>query len=451
MEPYITLEQILNARERRVSHQQELLDRYHKPLISFTMNIAGPIKNNPLIYRGFQLGLRCLKGQLSANKILCLHFDEINEPTGCEAYFVLDASPLTLKKITADLEDSSNLGRLFDMDVLKENGEKVGREELGLSPRRCLICDNSARICGRSRAHKVAELQEKTTAILENALLEADVKEIAVLAQRALLYEVATSPKPGLVDRFTSGSHKDMDVFTFMDSASALFPYFESCARIGIETANDSAKETFYRIRQEGKKAESDMLSATNGVNTHKGAIFSMGILCGAVGRISPDLRKDTSLVLEECKKMTEGIVSSDFAGLNEENAVTVGQKLYLHHKISGVRGQAEAGFPAVKEQGLPKLKEGLARGLSLNEAGCATLLTLMVSVADTNLIARSNIKTQEQIVSEVTSLLAGMPFPDQQTLLDLDAKFIHQNLSPGGSADLLAICYFLYFLETME
>lgn len=450
MEQHISLEQMLNAREERVYHQQDLLARYHKPMISFTMNIAGPIKNSPLIQRGFQLGLRRLKEELAANHLTWLHFDEINAPTGCEAYFVLDASPLTLKKITADLEDGSPLGRLFDMDVLREDGEKVGREELQLSARRCLICDNSARVCGRSRTHSVSELQKKTTDILQKSLLEADSKEIAILAQRALLYEVTTSPKPGLVDRFNSGSHKDMDVFTFMNSASALFPYFEACARIGIETAEESAKETFLHIRPQGKQAESDMLLATGGVNTHKGAIFSMGILCAAIGRTPRESWKDVDHILEECKKMTEGIVASDFAGLTEATAVTVGQKLYLHHKITGVRGQAEAGFPAVRKHGLPKLKEGLKKGLSLNDAGCATLLTLMVSVADTNLIARSNVETQEQVVEETKALLDATPFPDQQTLLDLDASFIHKNLSPGGSADLLAICYFLYFLETM-
>ena len=145
---------------------------------------------------------------------------------------------------------------------------------------------------------------------------------------------------------------------------------------------------------------------------------------------------------------MTKGLVEHDFAGLTEENAYTVGQKLYLHHQITGIRGQMEDGLPAVRDAGLPVLKEGLARGLSLNDAGCAALLSLMVSATDTNLIARSDLATKQKTVEQLKELLAKTPYPDRQTLEELDRKFIEKNLSPGGSADLLAITYLLYFLE---
>lgn len=449
MEQEVTLIDMLNARERRVFTQQNLQKKYPVPMISFTMNIAGPIKNNELIRRGFELGRRWLKEQLCLHQITCIHEEEIHEPTGNEAYFLIDQDPLLIKKITAELEDGSELGRLFDLDVLNEHGEKIDRTELGFSPRPCLICGAPAKACARSRNHTVSELQERTWQILKTAADDFDAKEAAALACRALLYEVCTTPKPGLVDRTNSGSHKDMDIFTFMNSASALWPYFETCVHIGQQTAQMNAPETFSRLRQAGKKAEADMFHATHGVNTHKGAVFSIGILCAALGRIPKHIWNDSDAVLDECAAMTKGLVESDFSALTEETAKTVGQKLYLHYGITGIRGQIESGLPAVRNAGLPILKQGIAQNLSLNDAGCAALLALMTAATDTNLIARSNISVQQKTVEEIKELLAHTPFPDHQTLQQMDTAFIKQNLSPGGSADLLAICYLLYFLES--
>ena len=279
METTVSLVQMLDARERRVQHQQELLAQYHKPLICFTMNICGPIKDSPLIRRGFARGRQLLRQQFLRAKLTPLYQDAVREVTGCEAFYVLDADPLTIKKFTTDIEDATPLGRLFDMDVIRPDGLKVDREELNLEGRRCLICGGPAKVCSSRRIHTVAELQEKTTEILTEARDAQDIADAARLAVRALLYEVTTTPKPGLVDRRNSGSHKDMDVFTFMDSAAALYPYFEACAQTGRETAEQPAPETFAALRPLGCEAEGEMLDATGGVNTHKGAVFSVGIV----------------------------------------------------------------------------------------------------------------------------------------------------------------------------
>lgn len=448
MEYHVTLNEMLDARERRAFRQQELLAKYRMPMVCFTMNIPGPVKNSPLIRRGFELGKQYWKEQLDSLKILPAFFTETSEPTGNEAYYLMDMDSLLVKELTCGIEDGSLLGRLFDMDVLKPNGEKADRQELGLPPRPCLICGGSAKDCARSRAHTVEQLQAKTREILTQAVEKEDAAFSARLACRALLYEVCTTPKPGLVDREGNGSHKDMDIFTFMDSASALWPYFEACTRIGRQTAGQAASGTFGQIRFAGRRAEAAMFSATKGVNTHKGAIFSMGILCAALGRLPREQWKCTDTVLGECAAMAKGLVASDFAGLTEENAITMGQKLYLRHQITGVRGQMEAGLPAVKDVGLPVLKEGIARGLSVNDAGCGALLALVTAATDTNLIARSSLKTQQEITAQVKKLLAEHPYPDREALCQLDSEFVKRNLSPGGSADLLAVCYMLYFLE---
>ena len=444
----VSLVEMLDARERRAMRQMQLLGQYGKPLICFTMNIAGPVKNSPLIRRGFDLGRGLLEQQLMVAKAAVVHFEEIHEKTGNEAIYVLDCDALTAKRAAVNVEDHTEAGRLFDMDVLRPDGSKVERQELKLEARKCLICGGMASACARSRAHTVAQLQEKTQALLEAALSHEDARRTARLACQALLYEVAVTPKPGLVDRANSGSHKDMDFFSFQASAAALWPYFETCAKIGMETRALAPEETFARLRVPGMLAEGEMLRATGGVNTHKGAIFSLGILCGALGRMGWEYADKPERLLCECGRMAAGLVAKDYGDLTEETAETVGQKLYLRHGITGVRGQAEAGFPAVWKVGLPKLEEGLKMGLSLNEAGCAALLAMLAATVDTNLISRSSYETQQRIALETDALLQKTPFPGEDVLKQMDEAFMEKNLSPGGTADLLAMTCFLHLLK---
>lgn len=447
----VSLLEMLDARERRVQHQQALLAQYHKPLICFTMNIAGPVKDSPLIRRGFARGQQLLRQQLFRAGLAPLHTDARCEATGCEAFYVLDADPLIIKKFTTDIEDATPLGRLFDMDVLRPDGVKVDRQELQLEGRRCLICGGPAKVCSSRRVHTVAELQAKTTAILTETMDAWDAATAAQQAIRALLYEVTTTPKPGLVDRRNSGSHTDMDSFTFMSSAASLYPYFEACVRAGQKGKASPALETFAALRPLGCEAEGEMLEATGGINTHKGAIFSIGIVCAALGRLDRALWADPARVLAEVSAMTQGLTAHDFDGVTAENAVTAGQKLYVQYGITGVRGQVEEGLPAVLNYGLPALENGIAAGYDINRAGCGALLAILAHSTDTNIIARSSRERQLALVDELTALLAKTPYPDEAALAALDDRFIAEHLSPGGSADLLALTYLLYFFKTEE
>jgi len=437
----ITLEQILEARERRADRQKVLLAQYDLPVICFTMNIAGPEKYTDLIQWGFALGHKWLLAQLSDLKVV---YRELHtEPTGCEGYYVVDAAAAELKKRTVAVEDYAPVARLFDMDVLDTAGNKLERTALEFPGRKCLLCDKPAHQCGRSRIHTVAQLQAETRRLLQDAMNEEDCRHIGQIAQQSLLYEVCTTPKPGLVDCNNSGSHKDMDIFTFMASSAALADYFRECAKIGIQSRNLDADKVLPRLRFPGKLAEQAMYEATGGVNTHKGCIFSLGILCAAAGRLEADQRNPEK-VLNVCKDIANGITRE----LDKENAATVGENLFVQHGITGVRGQAEAGFPAVLEVGLPVLEDGLQKGLSLNDVGCATLLALLTATVDTNLIHRSDLQQQQTIAAEIAELLKNDPYPAAKFLQDLDRVFTEKNLSPGGSADLLALTYFLYFLK---
>lgn len=442
----VSLREMLDARERRAEQQRELLEAFQQTLVCFTMNIAGPVKNSPLIGRGYALGRRLLRQQLAAAGMEVTHFEEIREKTGNEAFFLVDSSPLAVKKITSEIEDSAPIGRLFDMDVLDKTGRKIDRQELGKEGRRCLICGGMATACARSRAHGVAQLQEKTTQILEAALLQADSQCAARLAVQALLFEVAVTPKPGLVDRENSGSHRDMDMFTFLSSGAGLFPYFAQCVKIGRQ--GGTPEETFRALRTPGLLAEGQMLSSTGGVNTHKGAIFSMGILCGALGRLERQAWGDSDRVLAQCAAMTRGLTARDFAGLTPETARTAGQKLYLRYGVTGVRGQAEAGFPAVGKIGLPKLEAALSQGKSINEAGRTALLAMLADTVDTNMIHRGGYEQAKAASEQAKRLLEREPFPGAKALEEMNRDFVEKNLSPGGTADLLAMTLMLHFLK---
>jgi len=449
MDREITLQEVLDARERRAWRQKELLEKYERPIVSFTMNIAGPVKNSPQIRRAFRWGCRLLHRQLLRTGGEVLWQEEICEATGNEALWVVDLDAMQLKKVACGLEDHAPMGRLFDMDVLAADGRKIDREELELPGRACLICGGSAKACARSREHSVAQLQERTGQILKEGIEELASGEVARLATQALLYEVCTTPKPGLVDMAGSGSHRDMDIFSFMASAGALWPYFARCVRIGMK--GGAPEETFAALRWPGMLAEGDMLQATGGVNTHKGAIFSLGVLCGALGRLPEECWRDPERVLAECGEMTKGLVERELTPLIREQARTAGQRLYVDHGITGVRGQMEQGLPAVGQLGLPVLHRLLEAGAGLNEAGCAALLAILAETVDTNLVSRGGLAAQEEVSAKLRVLLREEPYPGRETLEELDREFVAKNLSPGGSADLLAICYLLYFLENME
>jgi triphosphoribosyl-dephospho-CoA synthetase len=189
------------------------------------------------------------------------------------------------------------------------------------------------------------------------------------------------------------------------------------------------------------------MLRATGGINTHKGAIFTLGIICGALGRLPHEKWRFPADVLKQAADMTRD-VEKELSGLTEESAQTAGQRIFVRCSVTGVRGQASAGFPTVLNCGLPVLEEGLTQGKTRDEAGAAALLAILSCTTDTNMISRGGIETEKEKRSQLSALLNDTPYPDRKTLLALDREYTAENLSPGGSADLLALCWLLHFLK---
>ena len=439
MSQSVELFQMLEAREKRAWEQQQLLAEFHKPVLCFTMNIPGPVKDTPLIRRAFAFGQETLKYRLPKGRVL--YRTEHCTVTGCEAMYVVDMDAISLKKLTAAIEDETSMGRLFDMDVLDGDGSKLDRELVGGRSRDCIVCGAAGRGCASRRIHSAAELQQAANRIMTDHFARNDAKQIGVWATQSLLDEVCTSPKPGLVDRNNSGSHRDMDIFTFMASAAALSPYFQHCAGIGMETANLAPEETFRQLRIAGLRAEQDMFAATGGINTHKGAIFTIGILCGAAGRLwRPTENWSADGLCREISAMTKTAMEEDF----RHGGDTVGQRLYAQRGIPGIRGEAAKGLPSVAEIGLPVYCRCLENGHGKNEAGAITLLHLIADVEDTNMLSRGGQEGAAAGTAWAVELIRDGREPSLEEIAELDVSFIRRNLSPGGCADLLAAVYFL-------
>ncbi|MBQ1679351.1 MAG: citrate lyase holo-[Oscillospiraceae bacterium] len=491
----ITLTDILTAREERVAIQNALLGEYKVPVISFTMNIAGPVKVTGLSHRAFLWGMEQLRLGFLQNRMSVKKEFSRSLPTGDEGYFAIDAPAERVKALCVEIEEAKRIGRFFDMDVIGTDGRKLERG----SERDCIVCHKPGRDCASRRLHTVAELRAATAVQLSWGLREDDRRRIGALATRALLEEVAVTPKPGLVDRANNGAHRDMDFSSFQASAAALAPYWEECFRHGWQDAHVEEQgracprlpaETFAALRPLGKQAERDMLAATGGVNTHKGAIFTLGVLCGAIGRLwSAEAGfPDAEAILNEAAAMTRQTLEAELPAARWN---TAGEALYRKYGARGIRGQVADGLPAVREISLPVFQQLLADGLDRNHAAAVTLLHLIANVEDTNLLHRGGPEGAAWAKDAAGALLAAcrdepcssgirnecnlpqanpddrppaqdrptgdclLRKPDKQGLslhsipsleqiAELDRQFIQRNLSPGGCADLLAVTLFL-------
>ena len=160
---------MLNARDRRHAIQQELIRTHNATVISFTLNIPGPIKVFPLGEMTFEEGIRLIDSQLHAWKIPVLEKRTIRDFTGNEQFWSVKGDTLFIKEILCLLEDSLSFGRLFDIDVIRTDETKVSRTELGFPGRKCLLCSNDAFVCSRSRTHTVKELLDKACELMKAA------------------------------------------------------------------------------------------------------------------------------------------------------------------------------------------------------------------------------------------------------------------------------------------
>lgn len=163
----VELTDMLEARERRARIQEQLLSAHGLPVISFTMNIPGPVKLLPHVTEAFQESLAAVENALSRRGLAIICRESIREKTGWEEFLCVRASPESLKRITVEIEERDPVGRLCDLDVIRPDGLKVSREDIGFPGRKCLLCGEPAHACSRSRRHSVEELTEEIERILQ--------------------------------------------------------------------------------------------------------------------------------------------------------------------------------------------------------------------------------------------------------------------------------------------
>jgi triphosphoribosyl-dephospho-CoA synthase len=275
-------------------------------------------------------------------------------------------------------------------------------------------------------------------------------RALADLVADALVLEVRTTPKPGLVDLRNTGSHRDMDVSTFLASTAALRPLVGEFFTTGAAFAHLPSGDVLEVLRPIGLTCEHAMFAATNGVNTHKGSIFSFGLLLGAAGRVwARTGRLDRECICTEVAAICDGLVERELMRPGE--ARTAGERLFRAHGLTGARGEAASGFATVMGRSLPVFERTLAEGRGLDTALQAAFLHLLAANDDTNIASRGGIEELAWAKTQARRLIAagGADLPDFVARLEaLDDVFIERNLSPGGSADLLAMTWTLHCLE---
>lgn len=266
------------------------------------------------------------------------------------------------------------------------------------------------------------------------------------LAWRAMLTEVNLSPKPGLVDRYNCGAHKDMAIVDFYRSALAIQAWLPRFIEYGACCAQLPPHDVLSGLRPIGMACEADMFRATEGVNTHKGSIFSLGLLCAAIGRLHQQQRPVTpESICDTAASFCHGLSERELHHNNQQ--ITAGQRLYKQLGLTGARGEAEAGFPLVIRHALPRYRKLLAEGRDPELALLDTLLLLISLNGDTNVASRGGAPGLRWIQHQASRLLqnGGVRTPaDLAQVHRFDRECIERNLSPGGSADLLILTWFL-------
>ena len=253
---------------------------------------------------------------------------------------------------------------------------------------------------------------------------------IAHLATQALQAELDTTPKPGLVDKDSNGAHRDMDYALMQRSIDTLHPYFVKLALLGCA----DALPTHTSIRDIGIEAERAMLSATNGVNTHKGALFSMGLAVVAAAH-----EKDTDSLQTTIKALAASFPDTNGTHGSKAKLLSMGTTA-----IKGALDNAREGYEMLFAEWLPfyieRRKERDAHTLH------KTLLRIMCDLDDTNVIYRTDLATAEEVKQEARALLDNF---SKTALKDMDRHYTTRNISPGGAADMLSLTIFIGSIQT--
>lgn len=261
----------------------------------------------------------------------------------------------------------------------------------------------------------------------------------------ALHDELALEPKPGLVSFVDAGSHRDMDAGTFLRSLFALRHYYVRIAAQGAASAD------FAPLEQLGIEAEARMLRATGGVNTHRGAIFTLGLLCAAGGAARGSARRCDASTLRATLLARWG---DALAARVHRARDTHGARAARAHGLRSAAEEAAQGLPTLFDHVLPALREARRAGADDRHAKLHALFTAMAEVADTNLVHRGGLQALHHAQSLARDFLSrggGLAVDAARRAARVHALFVERRLSPGGAADLLAAACWVERAERLD
>lgn len=458
-----SLESVLCARESRAARQRALIGAYACPVVSVTCVAPGPTKRSPTIERVFGLAATSVAIELARRGWPVLERVELHSTTGPELQLAVGAPATELKDAMVGLEESVAWGRLWDLDVVGEDGP-LSRPMVGRPPRRCLLCDEAAAGCARSGRHDprtIAAAVERIVADragwpLVQCPAGGAARAIGALAAEALRVEARLAPKPGLVDVLDNGAHEDMTLQHFLASAEALEPWFARMAALGARPRWHVAA-----LRELGMSAEQAMHSATGGLNTHRGAVFILGWLCAVAGGGLSSAEGDRPSASGEVDRgggaplwsvRLRRLTSPQLREWQAAGATakTHGRQAFDTYGLTGARGEAASGLHSVVRHGLPRYRRALGQGWAPDDALLAALVSLLAVVDDTNLVSRGGIDGLRSVQEWARSIeRQGLAATDlRDALASANDRFSERGWSPGGVADLLAATWFVEQLQ---
>jgi holo-ACP synthase/triphosphoribosyl-dephospho-CoA synthase len=450
-----------------------MLKQFGCPVISMTLNMPGAIKRTRLSNYFFERELRALKSVLISLGATVVQEESTHVATGDEALIaVRDFIPEAIKSLAVVIEEHTKASRLLDLDVFREDGTAIDRKSLAMTPRRCLLCEESAVLCAATVRHSSEALQEEVRLLLDGYACNELADIHAGMAMEASSFELMVSPKPGLVTFYEAGSHEDMDRFTFVKSQSVLANYYRASFQTGWKRSLPQTEKAMW-LRHEGILAEQAMSEATKGVNTHRGWIYLSGILLNAMGEywseffsgdgVVPVAAQPSSVLQPSFEGAQLSRRSADIARELEQSLSQITHFSYLNERlnaedsIKGIREEACHGFPSLFDVGYPVLRDSLVMGHDDNTTGLRTLIALLGITSDTTLIRRAGRERASDIREMVRDrLIAGSRGATDETAIvtgalaltenelhefldDLCRMFVGKRLSCGGVADLIA------------
>jgi len=403
-------EKILDFRENRLSEIKKMKMRF-KAVITLKTNTPGDNKNINISYILVNYFFKLVPLNMVESYRFCEGYDG--------PYFLIGSSknPKEIKEALMDIEENHELGRFIDFDVF-DGYSTLNRGYM----RKCYICDKEAFVCIKEENHSIYELIEymnfKTLSFLK--------KYICELVDDSMMLELDLHPKFGLVTPKSNGSHFDMNYNLMVKAKETIIPFFADMFEVGF--GQKEFENIFNEIRKIGLNAEKAMLKSTKNINAYKGLIFNLGILCASYGYALFN-KININNIFDIVKKISKFSLS-DFKNING----TFGISAYKQFGILGARGEMAKGMPNVKKA------LNLLNDFS-EDSRLHVLIHLISTIEDTVFLKRAEDHKKYMFVKNEFRNLNSRNKDDVEKL---NRFCIENNLSFGGSADLLVLAIFI-------